>query len=156
MAAAMTIKHFFARQTDLDGPIKHKSGLGHDDLMIERVALSSEAATIGRGDHPNVCGGHFQNLSERTMEIMRCLGAGPDCQFSIWIFDGHGSVLLNGEMSVSLKEESVFENLVCFRESGFHVAKLQGHVLMNVSFFTVFVNTRLGSCKRLLGIGDGR
>src|SRR5207245_1058280 len=35
VAAAVTVKDFFARQANFDGPIKQKSRLGHHDLMIE-------------------------------------------------------------------------------------------------------------------------
>src|SRR5260370_309245 len=37
--------------------------------------------------------GHFQDLGERAMEIMRGLRAGPDGQLSLRILDGHRSVL---------------------------------------------------------------
>ena len=62
MPPAVTIKNFFTRQADLDGPIEQECGLGHHDFMIERVALSSEGSTVGSGDHANMRCRHFQHL----------------------------------------------------------------------------------------------
>src|SRR5260370_9424624 len=124
MAAAVAIKNFFACQTNFDGPVEHQSGLCNYDFMIEGVALSPETAAVRRGDHATMRGRHFQDLSERAMHVMRRLRAGPDGQLSFRILDGHGSVLLNGKMSVSLEEECVFEDFICFGKTFFHIAEL--------------------------------
>ncbi len=84
----MAVENFLTRQTDLDGPVENERGLGHDDFMIKGVALSSKTTAIGRGDHANVSGRHFQNLSESAVKVVWCLRAGPDGQLSIGVFDG--------------------------------------------------------------------
>ena len=90
------------------------------------------------------------------MEIMRSLRAGPNGQLSIRVLDGHGSMLLDGKMGVSLKEKSVLKDLIGFGKAFFHVAKLQCHELVNVPLFAVFVNARRRCCQSFFGIGDGR
>src|SRR5437879_13150971 len=59
MAATVTIKNFFARQTDLDGPVEHQRSFGDNDFMMERIALSAETTAVRRSDHPNMGRGHF-------------------------------------------------------------------------------------------------
>src|SRR5256885_10713172 len=90
------------------------------------------------------------------MEIMRSLRAGPNGQLSIRVLDGHGSMLLDGKMGVSLKEKSVLKNFIGFGKAFFHVAKLQCHELVNVPLFAVLVDARFWSRQRFFGIGDGR
>ena len=124
MAAAVTIKNFFSRQADFDGPVEHESGFGYNDFVIERIAFSAEAAAVGRGDYANMRSGHFQNFGERAMEIMRRLRAGPNRQLAIRILDGDRSVLLDCGMGVPLEEKSVLENFICFGKTFFHVAEL--------------------------------
>src|SRR6266513_4858412 len=121
MAAAVTIKNFFSRQADFDGPVEHESGFGYNDFVIERIAFSAEAAAVGGGDHPNMRGRHFQHFGQRAMKVMRRLSAGPDRQFSVRILDGDRSVLLNGEMGAPLEEKSIFEYFICFSKTLFHV-----------------------------------
>ncbi len=152
MTATVTIKDFLARQADLDGPVEHESGLGDDDFVMERIAFTTETAAVGRGDHPNMCGRHFQYLGERAMEIMRSLRAGPDGQLAIGILDGHRGMLLDGKMGVALEEKSVFEDFIGLSKPVFDVAELQRHELMNIAFFTVFVNPWLGGRQSFFGI----
>src|SRR6266851_9419703 len=56
MPPPVTIENFFACQANLNGPIEHERGLGQDDLMIKRVALSSETPAVRCGDHANMRG----------------------------------------------------------------------------------------------------
>ena len=65
-------------------------------------------------------------------------------------------VLLDRQMRAALIEKSVFEDFVGFGKAFLHIAKLQRHALVNVAFFAVIVNARLGSCERFFGVGDRR
>ena len=67
MATAMAIENLFARQADLHGPAGSERGLGYDYFVIERIALATEAAAVGRRDHANVAAG-----MARTFASARC------------------------------------------------------------------------------------
>ena len=81
---------------------------------------------------------------------MRRLRAGPDCQLSIGILDGHRRVLLDRKMRISLIEKSVFEDFIRFGKAFFHIAELQRYQLVNVAFFPVFVDSWLRSRQSFL------
>src|SRR6267143_5428221 len=98
MTAAVTIKNFLAREANLDGAIQEERGFGHDDFVIEGVALPAEASAIGRGADANMRGGHLQNLGESAMKVVRSLRAGPDGQLSIGVFGGDGGMLFDRKM----------------------------------------------------------
>ncbi len=89
MAATVTIENLFTRQTNLDGPVEHQRGLGHDDFVIERIALTAKTASVRCSDHANVSRRHFQNFGQCAMQIVRSLRAGPNGQLSVGILDGH-------------------------------------------------------------------
>src|ERR1700730_13385036 len=148
MAAAVAIKDLFTRQANLDGPVQQERCLGYDDLVIKRIALPSKTSAIRGRNDANMRGRHFQNLGESAVKVMGRLGAGPDGQLSFGILDGDRSVLLDREMSIPLIEESIFEDFVGFGKAVVHVAKLQGHTLVNVSFSAVVVNPRFGGLER--------
>src|SRR5438876_3972974 len=80
MAATMAVKNLFTRQANLDRSIEHERSFGYDDFVIEGISLPTETAAVGRGNHPNMSGRHFQHLRKRAMEIMRSLRAGPNGQ----------------------------------------------------------------------------
>ena len=67
MPATMAIEDFFTRETNFDGPIEHEGGLGHDDFVIERIAFPTETTAVGRGNHANMRGRHFQHFSQSPM-----------------------------------------------------------------------------------------
>src|SRR5580704_10199068 len=154
-AAAVTIKNFFACETDFDGAIQQERGFCNYDFMVEGIALAAEAAAVRGGAYTNMRRWHVENFCESAMEIVRRLRAGPDGQFSIGIFDGHGSVLFDGKVGAALVEESVFEDFVGFREGFLDVAEFQSDALVNVALFTVLVNARIGSGESLFGSGNG-
>src|SRR5258708_24721633 len=83
MPPPVTIENFFACQANLNGPIEHERGLGHDDLMIKRVALPSETSAFGRGDHANMRFRHIQQLSERASSVLYRWRAQPTLQLTI-------------------------------------------------------------------------
>src|SRR6267378_2380131 len=97
MTAAVTIKNFLACETNLDGAIQQKRGFGHDDFVIERVALPAEASAIGRGADANMRGRHLQDFGESAMKVVRGLGARPDRKLPFGILNGDGGVLLDGK-----------------------------------------------------------
>src|SRR6267378_605088 len=155
MTAAVTIKNFLAREANLDGAIQEERGFGHDDFVIEGIALTAEASAIGRGAHANMSGRHLQNLRESAMKIVRGLRARPDGQLSISVFCGDGGVLFDGKMRAALVEKSIFEDLVGFGERFFNITEFQRDALVNIAFFAVLVNARFGSGESFFGIGDG-
>ena len=144
MAATVTVENFFAREADLDGPVQQERGLGHDNFVIKRIALAAKTSAIRRGDHANVRRRHLQNLGERAVKVVRRLRTGPDGQLPFGVFDGNGSMLLDGQMSAALVEKSVLEDFVRFGERFLNVPELQRDALVNVSFFAVIVNPRRG------------
>src|SRR6267143_514424 len=155
MTAAVTIKNFLAREANLDGAIQEEGGLGHDDFVIEGVALPAEASAIGRGADANMRGRHLQNLGESAMEVVRGLRAGPDGQLPIRVLCGDSGVLFDGKMCASLVEENVFKDFVGFGERFLNIPKFQRDALMNVALFAVLVNARFGSGESFFGIRDG-
>src|SRR3989475_8489452 len=132
MTAAVTIKNFLAREANLDGAIQEERGLGHDDFVIEGIALSAKASAIGRGADANMRGRHLQNFGESAMKVVRGLGAGPDRKLPFGIPNGDGGVLLDGKMRAALVEKNVFKDFVGFGERLFNIAEFQGDALMNV------------------------
>src|SRR5260370_20117901 len=152
-ATTVTIENFFACEADVDRRSEDECGVGDNNFMIKWIVITAKAAAVGSGDHANVGGEHFQYFGKRAMKIMRGLRAGPNRQLSIGILDRDGSVLLDRKMRVSLKEKCVFKNFIGLGKAFFHVAKLQRHEFMNVSFFAVSVNPRLGACEAFLWTG---
>src|SRR6266566_3087407 len=152
MAPPVAIKDLFTRQANLDRPVQHERRLGHNDLVIERIALASKTSAVGRGNHTNMCRGHLQNLGKSAVKVVRRLRAGPDCQLPIGILDGHRGVLLDRKMRIPLIEKTVFEDFIRFGKAFFHIPKLQRHQLVNVAFFPVFVDSRLRSRQSFLGV----
>jgi hypothetical protein len=151
----VTIKNFLAREANLDGTIQQEGGFGHDDFVIEGIALAAKASAIWRGADANVRGRHLQNLGESAMKVMRGLRAGPDGQLPVGIFCGYRGVLLDGEMRAALVEKNVFKDFVGFGERFFNIAELQRDAFMNIALFAVLVNARFGSGESFFGIGDG-
>ncbi len=123
--------------------------------MIEGIALPAKSSAVGRGDHANVRGRHFQHLGQRAVKVMRSLRAGPNGQLSIGIFCGHGRVLLDRKMRASLIEKRVLEDFVGLGEAGIDVAKFQRHALVNVSLLAVVVNARRGRGESFFRVGNG-
>src|SRR6185503_773721 len=64
MPAALAIEDLLAREADLDGAPRHHRQLRDDDFMRERIALSSEAAAVGRGDDADPVLRQLQHLGE--------------------------------------------------------------------------------------------
>ena len=62
MTAAVAVEHLFAGQADLDRAAELHRGLGHDQLVVEHVALAAEPAAVGTGHHANPGGGNVQHL----------------------------------------------------------------------------------------------
>src|SRR5208282_4649844 len=137
MAAPVAVENLLARQADFDGPVQEQGRLGHDYLVREWLALASKSSAVGRGNHANMSRGHFQNLGQDTVKVMRRLRAGPDGQLSFGILHGQRSVLLDGKMSTPFVEKGVFENLVGLGEALLDIAELQRNPLMDVALLTV-------------------
>src|SRR5215211_7066913 len=57
MASAMAVEDFLARERDLHWPSGDHRELAYSNLVIERIALPTEAAAVRRGDYADVCGG---------------------------------------------------------------------------------------------------
>src|ERR1700674_1836484 len=124
MAATVTVENFFARKADFHGAVKKERGFGDYDFVIEGIAFAAEAAAVGCGDNANVRGWDLQNFGESAVEIVGSLRAGPDSQFAVGIFGGHGGVLFDGEMRAALVEERIFEDFVGFGKALIDVAAL--------------------------------
>src|SRR6267378_5837153 len=132
MTAAVTVENFLAREANLDGAIQDERGLGHDDFVIEGVALSAEAPAIGRSADANMRGRHLKDFGESAMKVVWGLRAGPDGQLPIGVFCGDGGVLLDGKMRAALVEKSIFKDFVGFGERFFDIAEFQRDALMNI------------------------
>src|SRR5262252_3079832 len=112
MAAAMAIEDLFPSQADLDRAVEQPRGLGHDDLMIERVALAAEAAAVWRGHDADVRRREVERLGECAVHVVRCLRGRPQDQLAVGIPGCKGSVLLDRKMRTALVEERVFKNVI--------------------------------------------
>src|SRR6266852_843959 len=112
VAPAVAIKNFLARQTNFHWAVQQKRGLRDDNFMIEGIALPAKSSAVGRGDHANVRGRHFQHLGQRAVKVMRSLRAGPNGQLSIGIFCSHSRMLLDGKMRAPLLEKRILEDFV--------------------------------------------
>src|SRR5260370_847812 len=139
-AAAMAVENFFACEADFYGAVQKERGFCYHDLVIEGIGLAAEAAAVGSGDDADVRGRHLQDFGERAMDIVGSLRAGPNGEFAIGIFGGHGGVLLDGEMRAALVEKGVFEDFVGFGEALIDVAELECYAFVNVAFVAVVVD----------------
>ena len=62
MAAAMTIKDFFARQSAFHRTAGNHRQFADDDFVIERIAFAAKTAAVWRGNHANVTRRNFQDF----------------------------------------------------------------------------------------------
>ena len=120
--------------------------------MIEGIALASETSAARSGDYADVPRGHFQNLRQGAVEIVRRLRTRPQCQLPVAILDRYCRVLLNGKVCIPLEEEQVFEHFIRFGKPFVRVTEFKGHAFVNVPFLTVIVNPRLRCRKTFLRV----
>jgi len=84
----------------------------------------------------------LQDFGERAVDIVGSLRAGPNGEFAIGIFGGHGGVLLDGEMRAALVEKGVFEDFVGFCEALIDAAEFERDAFVDVAFVAVIVDSR--------------
>ena len=73
MPSAMAVKDFFTGQTDFYGTARDHRKFADNNLVIERIALSSETSTVWSGNHADMARGHFQDFGQVPMQIMHIL-----------------------------------------------------------------------------------
>src|SRR5262249_7989137 len=140
MTPAVAIKDFLPRQTNLDWAVEYERGFRDNNFVMEGITLATEASAVRRGNHANVGGRHFQNLGERTVQIVRRLRAAPDRELSVGVLRRDRSVLFDRKVRASLVEENVLEDLVRLGKRLLNVPELKRYPLVNVSFVAVVVN----------------
>ena len=150
MPAAVDVEHLLAGEGDLHGPPGDLGELAGGDLVGEGVELAAEAAAHRRRDHPDVRGGHVEDLGEEPVDVVRRLGGRPERELAVRPELGHRRVLLHGQVRVALEEEDVLPHQIGGGEGRLHVAELEGHVLVDVRPVAVLVDAHLGMAQRLL------
>ena len=88
---------FFPVETNLYGPPQVERHLRDHDLVVEGIALASEASAVGASDDPDARGGKLQHLGQRAMQVVRRLGGAVDSDFAFVLGDGDRRVLFHGE-----------------------------------------------------------
>jgi hypothetical protein len=63
VAAPMTIKDFFARQSAFHRPSGDHRQFADDDFVIERIAFAAKTAAVWRGNHTDVTRRNLQDFS---------------------------------------------------------------------------------------------
>ena len=129
----MAIEDFFAGQRALHRSASDHRELADDNFMIEGIALAAKAAAVGRRDDPNVTRRNFQNLCERTMNVVGRLGRAPKRELLIRIEISHGRMLLHGEMRAALEEDEVFAHQIRLGEAPVHVPEFERDDLVQVA-----------------------
>ncbi len=155
MASAVTVKNFFARETDLDRAIEQPRGLRHDHLVVEGVAFAAEAAAVRGCDHADMRGRHVERFGQRAVNIVRRLSARPERQLAVGILDRDRRVLLDGQVRAALIKERVLEDAIGGRQPLVCVAKPKRDNLVNVAARGVIVDAGLVSGEALLGTVKG-
>src|SRR5207249_8088369 len=122
------------------GPADQKRQFGDDDLMIERVALATEAAAVRAGDDADAGRRHVQYFGEGPVDVMRRLGARPDGQLAVGIDRRNRGVLLHREVRAPLVIEGVLEHLVRVVETALDVPELERDLLVDVPLVAVLVD----------------
>ena len=154
MPPPVAIEDLFARQANLHRPIEQQRGFGYHDLVVERIALATEAAAVRRGDHADMRGGHLEGFRQRAMHVMRRLRTGIDDELPVRIQESHRRVLFDRQMRAALEKEEVVEHVIGRRDRLVDVPELQRHRLVYVPFVAVVVNPRFGECKALFRISE--
>ena len=139
----MAVEHFFAVQTDLHRPVEQQRRLGDDDLVVEGIALATEAAAVRRGNDADVRRRHRQGLGEGAVQVVRGLRARIHDQLAVRIPQCHRGVLFDRQVRVAFEEEHVVEHMVGAVDRLIDVAELERHGLMHVAVIAVFVNAGL-------------
>jgi len=152
--AAVALEDLLAVEADLDRPAQLERRLADDDLVVEDVALSAEAAAVGTGDHADVGRRDLQHLGQRAVHVVRGLRAGPERQFAVAVDAADRGVLLDREVGVALEEKGVVEDLVSILQGLVHVAEVEAGALVDVTLLAVLVDPWLGVPQRLLRGGD--
>ena len=149
MPAAMAIEDLLAGQRDLHGtPGQHRE-LRDDDLVAERIALSPEAAAVGRGDDADARRRKLEHLGERPVDVVWCLRRAPQRDLAVGRPVGQRGVLLHRQVRVAFEEEEVLAHDVRRGEALFHVAELEVDELVEVTRVAVVVDARLGVGERV-------
>src|SRR5215831_9251147 len=78
MAASVAIEDFLTSQRDLDRAAGDHSKPGYGYFVIERIALTAEAAAIGCRDHPDVTCRNPENACQRPVDIVGRLSRAPE------------------------------------------------------------------------------
>ncbi len=154
MATAVAVEYFLAREADLHGPIEHQGGLTDDQFVVERIALSAEPAPVWRRDDADMCRGHRERFGQRAMNVVRCLGAGPQHQLAVLVLRRHRCVLFDRQVCVAFVEEGVVEDVIRGGERCPHVPEAQRHQLVDVATVAVLVNPGRLVLEAVIGIAE--
>src|SRR3989338_1693410 len=149
MAPAVAVENLFARETNLDRAARHHRQLRDDDLMLEGIALASEAAAARRGDDADVAGRKPQHLGQRAMEIVGVLRGTPQRQLAVGTELGDAGMLLQRKMRAALVESNILADEVGLGEARLDIAELVGLPPMDVAVFSVVMDARLGGIELL-------
>ena len=152
--APVAVEDFLPCQADLDRPPRHAREVRDDDLVVEGVGLSAEAAAVGRRDDADPRGRHLEHLRERAVDVMRRLGRGPERELPVGTEIRQRRVLLERQVRVPFVEEEIVVDLLGARETHVRVAELHRDELVKVAGVAVVVDPRSGIGHGVLDRGD--
>ncbi len=150
----MAVEHLLASERDFHGPARDHRQLRRDDLVAEGVALATEPAPVGAGDHADAGRRELEHLGEGAVDVVGRLGGAPQRELPVRRPVGHGRVLFHREVRAALEEERVLAHQVGVPERLLHVAELEVDQLVQVPLVTVVVDAGFGVGEGVLGIGD--
>ena len=102
--SAVAVEDLFARVEDLHGAPGLLGQPGGAELQIEGLGLAAEGPAEGRLDHPDLRGGHAEDLAELAVQVVGHLGAAPDRELAVRGPLGDGAVRLDRRVGVALVE----------------------------------------------------
>src|SRR4030095_17239557 len=79
----------------LRGTTRKNRELAYGDFVIERIALSAEASTVGSWNNADVTGRQLQYFCESAMHIMRSLRGTPESYLVVRIVMSYCRMLLH-------------------------------------------------------------
>ena len=143
MPAAMAVEDFFTGERDLHRSPGFHRELGDDHLVVEWIALATEAATVGAGNDAHLRRRHLEHFCHRTVDVVRCLRRRPQRHLAVGPVGSKRRVLFHGKVRVALKEERVLAHDVSFGEPFLEIAELERDRLVDVALHALVELARM-------------
>src|SRR5579863_2771761 len=122
--------------------------------MLEGIAFASKASSIRSGNHVDMTGGETQHFDQSLMQIVQVLGASVEGELAILTEGRDAGMLFQGKMGAAFVKRKVFANEIGLGEARLHVAELIHLSAVDVTDFSMIVDSRLRVFERALHGGN--